>query len=138
VVKRIEDRTGREARAAEIADELGVSLEEYHQLLQESNACRIHSFVDLGVDEDGLGLDGRSHAAGPMEGLQEEQFRENLVEAIENLPEREKLVVSLYYDEEFNLREIGEILGVSESRISQLLSQAHNRLRGFLSDYTQK
>jgi RNA polymerase sigma factor for flagellar operon FliA len=66
--------------------------------------------------------------------MQKEEFQRHLAEAIDELPEREKLVINLYYDEEFNLREIGEILGVSESRISQLMGQAHLRIRGMLLD----
>ena len=61
-----------------------------------------------------------------------------LAEAIEDLPEREKLVLSLYYQEELNLKEIGAVLGVSESRVSQIHSQAALRLRGRLSDWRQE
>ena len=137
VVQKIESSTGREARPSEIAHEMGISMEEYHQLVQESNACRILNFVDLGVSGEFSAFDTKNSATGPVDSIQEDQFREQLVEAINALPEREKLVVSLYYDEEFNLREIGEILGVSESRISQLMSQAHTRMRAFLREYTE-
>lgn len=134
VVQRIETRTGREARPTEVAEAMGLSLEEYHELVQETNASRIFNFGDLGVDEEYLGNEVRLQQNGPLEGLQDEQFRQHLADAIDMLPEREKLVVALYYDEEFNLREIGEILGVSESRISQLLSQAHNRMRNSMAE----
>ncbi len=137
VVHRIETETGREARSSEVADAMGLSLEEYHQLVQDTTASRIFNFGDLGVDEDYLGNEVRLHHNGPLDGLQDEQFRTQLAEAIEALPEREKLVVALYYDEEFNLREIGEILGVSESRISQLLSQAHKRMRKYMAEPSQ-
>jgi len=135
--QKIEARTGREARAAEIAALLGLSLTEYHQLLQAANACRIIHYADLGGGEDDITADRGSLPAGPLEGLQRKEFRQHLVAAINALPEREKLVVGLYYDEEFNLREIGEILGVTESRISQLLSQAHTRLRTVLHENTE-
>ena len=137
VTQKIETETGREARGSEVAKEMGISLNEYYQLLQETNACRILNFVDLGVTDEQFGESSKSSNKTPLDGLQDEQFKENLVEAIEALPEREKLVVSLYYDEEFNLREIGEILGVSESRVSQLMSQAHLRMRKHLSEYTE-
>jgi len=135
--QKIEARTGREARPVEIAASLGVSLEAYHQLVQDSNACRIVNYADMGVDEDAITALRGDQPDGPLEGVQGKQFRQHLVGAIEALPEREKLVVGLYYDEEFNLREIGEILGVTESRISQLLSQAHTRLRSALHEYTE-
>lgn len=140
VVQKLETELGREAKPAEIAARLEISLDEYFQLVQESNASRILNFVDLGVEAE---VHEHHHAvpqndeAEPLHDLQNEQFKEHLVSAISALPEREKLVVSLYYDEEFNLREIGEILGVSESRISQLLSQAHTRMRGYMNEYLE-
>ena len=72
---------------------------------------------------------------GPCDGLQRDTFKKHLATAIDGLPDREKLVLALYYDEELNLKEIGEVIGVSESRVSQIHSQAAMRLRARLSDW---
>ena len=134
VVSAIETRTGHEAKPSEIADEMNISLDEYFSLVQESNTCRILSFVDMGADQESMRDSSNVATLNPVEDLQKQQFREQLVSAINILPKREKLIVSLYYDEELNLREIGEVLDVSESRVSQLLSQAHLRMRKFISE----
>ncbi len=135
-IQKVENRTGRDARNSEVAEELEMSLPEYHQILQETNNCRILSFVDLNLEDDMSDI-SPSMTAGPLERMQTDEFREHLVEAIRSLPEREALVVSLYYDDELNLREIGCVLDVSESRISQLLSQAHLRMRSRLQTYME-
>lgn len=73
--------------------------------------------------------------AGPEDILNQAGFQQALAKEIEQLPEREKLVISLYYDAELNLREIGQVLAVSESRVSQISSQAMLRLRSRLADW---
>lgn len=133
-ITRVETITGREAKPGEVANEMGITLDEYFALIQETNACRIINFVDLGTDENALHDSSNVSPLNPIDGVQKQQFREHLISAINILPKREKLIVSLYYDEELNLREIGEVLQISESRVSQLLSQAHLRLRKFLVD----
>ena len=72
-----------------------------------------------------------------MQNLLQQNFQNALAQAIEQLPERERLVISLYYDEELNLREIGKVLDVSESRVSQICSQAMLRLRARLTDWVE-
>jgi len=136
-IQKIENATGRDARNNEVAKELGLTLAEYHQILQETNSCRILNFGDLGVDDD-CAMSNASKTKSPLEGMQSQEFKNELVDAIRNLPEREALVVSLYYDEEMNLREIGCVLDVSESRISQLLSQAHLRMRTRLTQVEEE
>ena len=133
-VSNIETRTGRQAKPTQVAEEMGITLDEYFAVLQETNSCRILNFVELEADEDSVRDNSKVSSINPVEGLQKQEFRQQLVEAINILPKREKLIVSLYYDEELNLREIGEVLDVSESRVSQLLSQAHLRMRKFLSE----
>jgi len=133
-IHKIEAETGRDARGQEIAEHLGITIDEYHHLLQETSNCRVLNFVDIGVSEELLGEGMQSRQPEPLANVQKDEFRQQLATAISSLPERECLVVSLYYDEELNLKEIGEVLGVSESRISQLLSQAHLRIRAKFSD----
>ena len=134
VVSEIETRTGREAKPKDIAKEMGISLDEYFELTQETNSCRIMNFIDLGTDNDNLQDNSNVSPLNPVDGIQKLQFREQLSTAISFLPKREKLIVSLYYDEELNLREIGEVMDISESRVSQLLGQAHLRMRKFISE----
>jgi RNA polymerase sigma factor for flagellar operon FliA len=132
-VKAIEARCGRSAQDSEIADELGLSPDEYFQLLQEISGNRILSFDELG-HEDGSGLEQLpSIGPGVVDTLEREQLRGVLAEGIAQLPERERLVMSLYYGDEMNLKEIGKVLGVSESRICQIHSQALVRLKARLA-----
>ena len=136
-IAQVERRTGTGAGDREVAEELGLSLEEYHQLLQETSSSRMVSVEELGSVEEDIFERVDSDTPAPAEELQQQQFREGLVEAIKGLPEREQLIMSLYYEEELNLKEIGAVLEVSESRVSQLLSQAHARLRARLRDHIE-
>jgi len=137
VVKEIENRTGRDARDQEIAEGLGISLQEYHRLLQDASGHRVFSYDELNVESHGAGESLSQRVQGPLEGLQSADFKRSLADAIAGLPERERLVMTLYYDEELNLREIGSILGVSESRICQIHSQAVIRLQSRMNHWTQ-
>jgi RNA polymerase sigma factor FliA len=137
-VREIENQKGRDARDNEVAALLGISLDEYHKILQDATGCRVFSFEDpaaLGSgDDDDLGA-GIEAPNQPLENLQTQDFQRSLAEAIAGLPERERLVMALYYDEELNLREIGEVLGVSESRVCQIHGQALIRLRARMGEW---
>jgi RNA polymerase sigma factor for flagellar operon FliA len=134
-VRCVESRTGREAQDHEIAAEMGVSLEEYNQFLADTSGSRLFSFDELSSQEDSAFELPDKNGSEPHAEVQESRFQESLANAISALPEREQMVLSLYYNEELNLKEIGAILSVSESRISQILSQAAARLRGRLADW---
>lgn len=133
----VEGRTGRDAQDAEVADELGVEINDYFAMLRDSSASRLFSYEEaFGDDESSLSSAGTgSDHASPLEGIQRSALKQSLAQAITQLPEREKLVLALYYDEELNLKEIGQVLGVSESRVSQIHSQAALRLRTRLADW---
>lgn len=128
-INQVEKETGRDARDAEIADKLNVPIASYHQMLGEVNAGKLVGIEDLGVSEDILTTDDNRGNDTPLEDLMQGAFQKALAHAITTLPEREAIVLSLYYDEELNLREIGEVLEVSESRVSQIHSQAMLKLK---------
>jgi RNA polymerase sigma factor for flagellar operon FliA len=137
VVRRIENEKGQDAAPADIAQGLGVTIEEYHKLVQDAASCRLFSFDQMSStdDESSPADHARDERPGPFDNIEGEGFRDALVGAISGLPEREKLVLSLYYDEDMNLREIGEVLEVSESRVCQIHGQALVRLRSRLSEW---
>ena len=134
-IRSIENKTGRDARAAEIADALDVSLEEYHRMLESAASSRILSYEQLAADPERSALLPETPEDGPETMLEADQFREALAEAIALLPERERLVLSLYYEQELNLREIGQVLEVSESRVCQIHGQAVLRVRARLDSW---
>lgn len=135
-IRAVEFRTGRDASDTEVASELQISVAEYHALLQDSQDSRLFSIDELTHDDDdSVGMQFEGKDPGPDQLFQGDAFRQALAVAIDALPEREKLVMALYYDEELNLKEIGSILGVSESRVSQIHSQAAMRLKSRLRDW---
>lgn len=134
-VRMIENIKGRDARDSEVAEILEMSLDDYHQMLQDASGYLVMSFEDMGVDDEAVASQFADKNPGMLEGLQRDDFKKSLSEAVAGLPERERLVMALYYDEELNLREIGAVLGVSESRVSQIHSQALIRLQARLSQW---
>ena len=135
-ISRVEGREGRDAEDAEVAAELEIELDEYHSILNDTNASRLFSYEET-FDDDASAVDiaTTSEFANPQETFTSSSLKQSLAQAITLLPEREKMVLALYYDQELNLKEIGQILGVSESRVSQIHSQAAARLRARLSDW---
>ncbi|WP_251978208.1 RNA polymerase sigma factor FliA [Salinicola avicenniae] len=131
-VGRLEQRLGRAPEEREIAAEMGVSAEEYHQLLADANNGFLLAY-DESDSENGVTAVADGGPPSPFDALISDDNRTQLMAAIDALPEREKLLLGLYYQEELNLKEIGAVLGVSESRVCQLHSQAVSRLRAKLS-----
>lgn len=130
-IAKLEQEHGRPPSENELAVALGMSLAEYQKMLQDARGHQLISFEDLVDDGDEDYLE-RHLADGSMEPsklLEEEGLHRLLVQGIEMLPERERLMMALYYEQDLNLREIGEIMGVTESRVCQLHSQAVARLR---------
>jgi|TARA_B110000483_G_C18193770_1_gene542104 RNA polymerase sigma factor for flagellar operon FliA len=134
-IKAIEARTGQDAKVQDIVKEMDIDLNSYFAILQDASGSRLFSFDDVMDGDDSAIEMAVGDLPGPCDGLQRSTFKAHLAKAIDGLPDREKLVLALYYDEELNLKEIGEVIGVSESRVSQIHSQAALRLRARLSDW---
>ena len=137
-VQEIEQTTGREASEQQVADHLGITLEEYRHITLDASQCQLLSLTPVDSEDDAHMREVASNEAQPTEVLQQAQFQRDLADAITKLPEREQLVMSLYYDEAMNLREIGAVLGVSESRVCQIHGQAMVRLRARLGDWLDR
>jgi RNA polymerase sigma factor for flagellar operon FliA len=139
-VHRLEHRLGRAPLESEIAAEMGLALADYQELLGKVRGTQLLYLEDMagsGSDGDDDFLDRHisDAEANPMARLQDRRMREALVAAIENLPEREQYVMSMYYEHDMNLKEIAAVLGVTESRVCQLHSQSIARLRAKLRDW---
>ena len=132
-IRELESEFGREARDVEVAERMGMKLSDYHRIVEDSAGCQISS---LTTEEGEMTLTDSS--ADPFRDVVDEDFRAALAEAISNLPERERLVMSLYYDDELNLKEIGAALRVSESRICQIHGQALVRLQARLAGWRDR
>jgi len=128
-VQRVESAKGVSARESEIAEEMGIPLDEYYQMVRDISGHRILSFEDVGLNENIVGSGIADDSMNPEASLQAQDLKDIVTNAISSLPQREQLVLSLYYDEELNLREIGDVLGVSESRVCQIHGQALIRLQ---------
>lgn len=132
-IHKVEQRLRRSASEAEIAAEMGLTITAYQSMLADARGAQLIYLDEMGGDSDSeegyLDRNMPSNDVEPLEKLRDLRFRRSLIEAIGNLPEREKQVMSMYYEREMHLKEIGLVLGVTESRVSQLHSQAVARLR---------
>jgi RNA polymerase sigma factor for flagellar operon FliA len=137
-VHRLEQKLGRAPTEGEIAAELGMKLAEYQELLGKVRGTQLLYLEDMSGDEgdeDFLDRHVADTEANPLARLSDRKMREALVAAIENLPEREQYVMSMYYEHDMNLKEIAAVLGVTESRVCQLHSQSIARLRARLREW---
>lgn len=134
-IHQLEARLGRDPKDAEVAEAMGVDIEEYYAMSHDALSGHLFS-IDESFENEELAIKHESASfIEPDKQVHQQVLQSSLAKAIEHLPEREKLVLSLYYDQELNLKEIGQILDVSESRISQIHSQAALRLRSKLKDW---
>jgi len=130
-ISQLEQNYGRPPSENELANALDMSLADYQKMLQDTRGHQLISFDDLVEDADTDFLERHlsDDTSEPSKLLEDANLRRTLVDGIELLPEREKLMMALYYEQDLNLREIGEVMGVTESRVCQLHSQAVARLR---------
>lgn len=135
-IRKLEQQHGREARDHEIAEHLKIGLAEFHAIVQDAARCQVLSMDNGGEDGDET-MDAPDTGASPLQNLQHDEFQQELAHAIAELPERERLVLSMYYERELNLREIGAVLKVSESRVCQIHGQALLRLRARLKSWRE-
>ena len=136
----LEQKLGRNPSGEEVASAMGMTLDEYYQLLEEVHFLSVVSLDDSWEDEEGspfglLDVLEDDRVINPQNQLMARQTVDGLSEAIESLPEKERIVVTLYYYEELNLKEIGAVLSLTESRVCQLHSQAIMRLRTKMKTY---
>ena len=130
-VQVLEQRLGRRPLEGEVARELGVSLADYRSLVAEARGGQIVSLEELDetVEGEALTRQRADPACEPQAIAEERRIRGDLVGAIEALPERERQLMGLYYEEDLNFREIAAVFGVTESRVCQMHSRAVARLR---------
>jgi RNA polymerase sigma factor for flagellar operon FliA len=134
-LREVESRRGAEASEADIAAHMGVSLEEYQRIVQDALGCQLLRLNDSEDGEDST-LDRLADDALDPQGMALlDSLRQSIVNAVQELPERERLVLSLYYEQELNLKEIGAVLKVTESRVCQLHGQALLRLKSRLGEW---
>ena len=137
-VHSLEQKLGRAPQESEIAKEMGMTLDDYQEMLGKVRGTQLIYLEDMsGEDGDNDYLDRHVTDQGtdPLSLLEDHRMRHALVDAIKNLPEREQYVMSMYYEQDMNLKEIAAVLGVTESRVCQLHSQSIARLRVKLREW---
>jgi RNA polymerase sigma factor for flagellar operon FliA len=135
----LQQQLGRPPSESEVAKSLKLSLGDYQDMLGDSGGHQLLYYEDFHSGDDGEGSDSfldryAVDDEDPLRALLDTDFRQAVIDAIDALPPREKMLMSLYYEEELNLKEIGAVMGVSESRVSQLHTQAVARLRANLKE----
>ncbi|MEQ1768144.1 MAG: RNA polymerase sigma factor FliA [Methylotenera sp.] len=137
-ISQLEQQLGKPPTESEVAKKLQLSLDDYYEMLGDSGGHQLIYYEDFHESENGEHFLDRfntdSDSGDPIKVLLDGDFREALVDAITSLPEREKILMGLYYEQELNLKEIGAVMNVSESRVCQLHSQAVARLRANLKE----
>jgi len=132
-MRRLEHRLGRTPLESEIAAEMGLPLSEYQELLGKVRGTQLVYLEDMsrnGEDDDSyLDRHVADNEADPLNVLRDQRMRQSLVGAIKGLPEREQYIMSMYYEQDMNLKEIAAVLDITESRVCQLHSQSIARLR---------
>jgi len=133
-IQRIEQETGQAATEADVAGQLGVTLAEYQQMLADTNTSQIYSLDELQEElADSIEpLDGENERLNPLHEVVNANLVEQISKQIRALPEREQLLLNLYYQQELNMKEVGILLEITETRVSQLHSHAIKRLRARL------
>ncbi len=133
-IHRLEQRLGKPPSEQEISQELGLSLDDYQSMLSDARGSQLLYYEDFSDEDSASFLDRYLVAGGsdPLALLQDEGFKKSLIAAIHQLPQRERNMMGMYYEQDMNLKEIGTVLGVSESRVCQLHTQAVARLRAEL------
>ena len=137
-MSKLEHRLGRAAGGSEIAREMGIPVAQYQELLQDAKGSQLFYYEDYHEDEGGgsyLDRHAPDNSGDPSAALRDKRFRTELIKEIDTLPEREKQLMGLYYEQDLNFREIAAVMGVTESRICQLHTQAVTRLRSKLKDW---
>ena len=125
----LESKVGRSVTEQEVAEHLDMPVEEIQKTLDESNTFNLICFDDILVDRLKSEESLKTSEGSPEKTYEDKEMRELLAACIDKLPERERMVISLYYNDELTLKEIGLTLGVSESRVSQIHSKALMTLR---------
>lgn len=138
-INQLEQQHKRAPNEEEIAKAMDIDISAYQHMLLDARGHQLLYYEDLQDSEDADFFERHvaSESSDPLQMLEDAGFRKVLAEAIGALPEREKQMMGMYYEQELNLREIGEVLGVSESRVCQLHSQAVARLRAKLLEWIQ-
>ncbi|UOD30927.1 RNA polymerase sigma factor FliA [Massilia violaceinigra] len=133
----LQQKLGHPPTESEVAKSLKLSLADYQDMLTDGGGHQLVYYEDFHDNEGGNDSFLDRYAvddADPLRSLLDGDFRQAVIDAIDNLPPREKILMGLYYEEELNLKEIGAVMGVSESRVSQLHTQAVARLRACLKE----